>query len=564
MKLSHKIGGSIILMAIIAIVSISVLIMNLSSINYDFINFISKDLKINTEAINIYSLGLQRGQAVRNIILSGGKDQTARDNLKKACDDSLKNLENLNKLTIGTDLNDKINAITTVTNDDIQLENEIIRLLDTSSSQDAINLLNTKETPTWRQVKTLYVDLTDNIDQQFNAKVIDIQKNTTNIIIIALVFLGILIVITILILFIIRKLILKPIALLQQQFDALNDNDGDLTQRIVIENNDELGSLGEAFNKFIEKIHDIMINILTNSETVSAIAHQMAAIADQNGKTASLVSQRVNQVTLGAKEQVEYAGSILELMEHTQGLLDEGEKKAKEAAENAYNATEVAHIGHSAINEAISQFNTVIETVKNTANSIEYLGERSQEVSNITTVITEIANQTNLLALNAAIESARAGEQGKGFGVVAEEVKKLAEQSKQAAQKITELISQIYHEILKTVGLIGQSSQAVADQLSMIQKGRQSLMVIVQKVENTELDSKKTKEIFNGLRNSSDRVLNTIEQTTTIITSSSEATEEVAASVEEQLASMQEISANSLQLAELAKNLDLEIGKFKV
>jgi len=564
MKLSHKIGGSIILMAIIAIVSISVLIMNLSSINYDFINFISKDLKINTEAINIYSLGLQRGQAVRNIILSGGKDQTARDNLKKACDDSLKNLENLNKLTKGTDLNDKINAITTVTNDDIQLENEIIRLLDTSSSQDAINLLNTKETPTWRQVKTLYVDLTDNIDQQFNAKVINIQKNTTNIIIIALVFLSVLIVITILILFIIRKLILKPIALLQQQFDALNDNDGDLTQRIVIKNNDELGSLGEAFNKFIEKIHDIMINILTNSETVSAIAHQMAAIADQNGKTASLVSQRVNQVTLGAKEQVEYAGSILELMEHTQGLLDEGEKKAKEAAENAYNATEVAHIGHSAINEAISQFNTVIETVKNTANSIEYLGERSQEVSNITTVITEIANQTNLLALNAAIESARAGEQGKGFGVVAEEVKKLAEQSKQAAQKITELISQIYHEILKTVGLIGQSSQAVADQLSMIQKGRQSLMVIVQKVENTELDSKKTKEIFNGLRNSSDRVLNTIEQTTTIITSSSEATEEVAASVEEQLASMQEISANSLQLAELAKNLDLEIGKFKV
>ena len=228
--------------------------------------------------------------------------------------------------------------------------------------------------------------------------------------------------------------------------------------------------------------------VASSANHVAESSHLLAESAKQTSESANQIGVTMNEVAMGSGSQADQAGHIVKMMEQTVKEVSTSLDKIEVTAKSAMDSTSIARKGEEAINEAIEHLVTVTQTVSDATDSIQKLGNRSEEIGGIITVITGIAEQTNLLALNAAIEAARAGEQGKGFAVVADEVRMLAEQSSLSAGQIKNLISAIQDETSVTVRTMESNLVAMKEQVSLINRGGNALREIVEKVEKTEMD----------------------------------------------------------------------------
>lgn len=327
---------------------------------------------------------------------------------------------------------------------------------------------------------------------------------------------------------------------------------------------DEIAELGVAFQMMNKNLTRIVHNVMRGANQAAEASHELSEAAHQTGESSTQMAITVNEIAEGAGKQAEQATDILKNMEEAVKQTEQGTRYVEQTKENALQATRAAHEGEKAINEAIKHLSSVTKTVAFATDSIQKLGRRSDEIGGIITVITDISNQTNLLALNAAIEAARAGEAGKGFAVVADEVRKLAEQSHHAAQKITELITDIQAETSVTVRTMETNLQAVEEQVDIIQAGGRALQTIVAQVEQTETSVGEIQTIFSDLLENAARVLAAIKDITALVESSAAASEQAAASAEEQASTVEEVAATATALSELSEHLQSEVARFKV
>ncbi len=339
---------------------------------------------------------------------------------------------------------------------------------------------------------------------------------------------------------------------------------GNLTVRTQIKSKDELLMIGEAFNGMADSFSAMIKKSQDAVEQLASSSEQLSASADETEQTAMQIADTINGVAAGATKQSDHTGAILEMIKNTKAQVDIGNDKVEQSFIQAKESSRFASVGNAAISEAISHLGDVTRTVQFATDSIQKLGKRSNEIGGIISVITDIADQTNLLALNAAIEAARAGEQGKGFTVVAEEVRKLAEQSSTAARQIIELIESIQSETSVTVRTMESNLTAVQGQVNIIQKGGESLKEIVRNVEKTEISVQDLQQVLAQLEENADEVLKSVEVVAAVIEDTAASAEEVAASAEEQSATVEEMSASSLALAKLAEELQSEITRFTV
>ena len=311
---------------------------------------------------------------------------------------------------------------------------------------------------------------------------------------------------------------------------------GELTARVNWDSTDELGDVGRAFNQMATEFSSLISQVRQSADQVATAAAMQASTAE---KVSAISDNQTQQAAIAATSIENLNSAVKEIAQKTDNVVT-----------SANDASVMASEGQQVVNKAVLGIQQVAITVSESAQLMVALGKRSDEIGQIVNVIKDIAEQTNLLALNAAIEAARAGEQGRGFAVVADEVRKLAERTATATSEISKMISAIQSETGNAVTTMEKGSSQVSDGVALANQAGQSLQ---------------------NINSSVKRVVEMIEQISEATRSQSEATNEITKRVEhiaemarENTSSVDETTHASRDLQKLSGHLQQVVSRFKL
>ncbi len=577
-------------------------------------DFADTETKMAIYIERLHTQGLQAAQATRNIILNPNDETAkknyanANKNFSNYLDSLKKNLTNIPEMSSLLSQIDELSKEMIADNNNIQLKAL------SGNLQEAVDLINSQATPKWRKLKELIIKASElqhkNMEEHQISLIEKLKSFTSNtrnagIIIIIITFaVGI---------FLIRELIKSIIgvkkaavkisegdtsftlsvkgkdeiselrtafnkminninatnaALLKEKeelesvqkeieksaaealekhmylehkisviLDAMNEfSEGDLTVRLNVESNDEMGKLFEGFNTAVDRISNLI--------------QQVRKSVDATVSASTQISAGTSEMAEGSEKQSAQAGEVATAVEEMTSTIIETTKNATYAAENAKLAGETANEGGKVVNLTIEGMNKIAEVVGKAAQTVQALGKSSSQIGEIIQVINDIADQTNLLALNAAIEAARAGEQGRGFAVVADEVRKLAERTTKATKEIAVMIKQIQKDTLEAVHSIQEGESEVADGKKMAIKSGEALKNIVSA-------TNKVIDMINAVASASEEQSSVAEEISKSIVEINNVTQEAAKGI-------QQIASAGEDLNRLTIDLQALVEQFKV
>ncbi|WP_425060303.1 hypothetical protein SCACP_09910 [Sporomusa carbonis] len=339
---------------------------------------------------------------------------------------------------------------------------------------------------------------------------------------------------------------------------------GNFTQRLNRCSKDEIGQLGTEFNAMIENLRRLISQVTETSEQVAASSEELTASADQSAQAAHQVANAITNVAQGSELQFKSLGQTLATIEKMSSNIEQIASNANSVAASSDRTAHAAQGGSKAVNTVISQMERIAKTVHDSAVVVSALGARSQEIGQIVGTISNIAGQTNLLALNAAIEAARAGEQGKGFAVVAEEVRKLAEQSQEAAKHIAILISEIRNDTDKAVVSMREGTKEVEVGAQVVHTAGEKFQEIVSLIDHVSDQVKGISASIEEMAASGSQIVVAIRDIDRTGKDILGRTQTVSAGTEEQSAAMEEIVSASQALAKMAEELRAAAARFQI
>jgi len=342
-------------------------------------------------------------------------------------------------------------------------------------------------------------------------------------------------------------------------------SDGNLRiDDLEIKSNDELGILSRNVNEMKKRLKNLLTKIAQCSERVAASSEELTAGTQETNESITMVAQSMEGMTSGAAEQEQTVQVLEERIQDMREKMDELHATAKDMEKIAFDSANNAALGKEKVDAAIAVMNHIEEQVSNSAKVVGALGKRSDEIGQIVETISGIAGQTNLLALNAAIEAARAGEHGRGFAVVSEEVRKLAEQSGEAADNIAKLIATIQADTTSAVESIEQGNRSVKEGAQSVAETGEAFVGIETQAAKLNTNVNKSIENILSVDKSNKEILSAVARVKEITDKTSDNTSSISAATQEQSATMQEIADASRTLAELANEMQDEVTQFKL
>jgi methyl-accepting chemotaxis protein len=394
--------------------------------------------------------------------------------------------------------------------------------------------------------------------------------------------------------------------------------EGDLTR--IAQPKSDRDVLGSSFKAMTTNLRQLVYNVTESATNVAASSEQLAQAADQAGSATQQIaatiqqvakgaqvqsvasqdadgathelSRAIDQIARGAQEQSHAIQDTTTMVDRMAAAIARVSKSSQVIVLSAGQAEEAARSGAKAVDDTIQGMNGIRETVSNSARSVKELGEYSDQIGKIVETIDDIAEQTNLLALNAAIEAARAGEHGKGFAVVADEVRKLAERSARATKEITHIIKTVQTATLEAVTAMEKGAREVEDGSNLSAEAGRALKDILRAVQESNEQIHGIARAVGEMESLSTEVARSIESVSAVVEENTAATEQMAASAnqmassitsvaatsEENAASVEEVSAGTEEmsaqveelvssvesLAQMAEDLKEAVSRFKL
>ncbi|MFJ8065266.1 methyl-accepting chemotaxis protein [Psychrobacillus sp. NPDC096426] len=370
-------------------------------------------------------------------------------------------------------------------------------------------------------------------------------------------------IIGIIVIYLFAKHLANPIKLIAENVKKIANQDLSI-KNIRIKNKDELGDLATGINTMTANLREVIDSVSSSAQQVAATSEELTASSEQTSRASEEITESIQQISSGQEKQLLGMEESKNSVSQISSSITEITTNIKELNDLSLETSKISLFGNEVITQTVEQMNHINNQSSVTTEAMIVLERKSQEIGEIINVITSIAEQTNLLALNAAIEAARAGEHGKGFAVVADEVRKLAEESGNAAKNISSLISEIQIDTNHTVQTVSEGKVAIETGMSYVANAGETFEKIADDVNAINLKLSIISSEIQEINSNTEVLVTEVNNTKGVTEKSTDYTQNVVAAAEEQYASMVEMTAASRSLAEMSEKLQDVVSDFKL
>ncbi|WP_019910134.1 methyl-accepting chemotaxis protein [Paenibacillus sp. HW567] len=356
--------------------------------------------------------------------------------------------------------------------------------------------------------------------------------------------------------------IVNPIIKLEKAMALAGD--GDLTVHTSIRSGDELQTLSESFNTMIDKQEAIIEKVRAGSVTLTSMSEEMAASSEEISASIQEISSSTQEIASGAENSNQSVLNASQVLVQLSSLVQMAQSKASATSGNADLTNQAAKRGRAQVMDTVEAMNIISSSTKTTEEQLQTVSELSGKVATIIGTINAVAEQTNLLALNAAIEAARAGEDGRGFSVVAGEVRKLSDETHRQADEISVLVHDMVSRISQAVDSMRGASEAVEGGVRVVNDTDTAFIHIINSV---ELITESVREILDITKDevaTSDQIIKLIDNMGSISEIAAANSENVSSATEEQAATVNNFAASAQEVSAMANELETLVEKFKI
>ncbi|HEU0186629.1 MAG TPA: methyl-accepting chemotaxis protein [Gallionellaceae bacterium] len=534
-SIRNKLLLAVLSASVLVAVALAVSLLNLSSISDSFVTFVEDDQATLQAYTSMYTQGLQGGQALRNIVLNPS-NQKGHDNLAQA---QKKFEEALQKATALSGNHPRLESALKEIGDKWRatlIARQHVLSAANSSQSESIKILNEEETPAWRDTRELLLKSIDALEKDAQEIKNNITARAHKALIVSLIIGVVALVLGCASVIMVAESIKQSLDTVSRSMANLASGKGDLTQRMPVTTQDEVGRMAAAFNRFMEHLQGIIRQIRNHGDELSSASTELSATAAHVADSSRNQSDSASSTAAAIEQMTVSIASIADAADAMRKLSN--------------NSLERSHEGNERLSQLIGEVDKVESAVSAIAESVNKFVQSTNLITSMTNQVKEIADQTNLLALNAAIEAARAGEQGRGFAVVADEVRKLAEKSSKSAGEIDAVTQSL-----------GQQSEAVE---KAIQVGRGALSTSQDYMENLAIGLSESSQSIKKSNQSVDEIALSVQEQKSASNEIAQNIERIARMTEDNSLAISETASAASRLETLAAQLQSHVAKFRV